>query len=83
MSASACRDCPPAPVPFVVGTKASSTKEDDMKYALLIYDRPGTYDRLPDGEHEAVFGSTSPSARSRTSSAARSSSRSRPRRRSA
>jgi hypothetical protein len=27
-----------------------------MKYALLIYDLPGTYDRLPDDEREAVFG---------------------------
>ena len=27
-----------------------------MKYALLIYDRPGTYDALDDGEREAVFG---------------------------
>jgi hypothetical protein len=27
-----------------------------MKYALLIYDQPGTYDRLPDGERDAVFG---------------------------
>jgi hypothetical protein len=28
----------------------------DMKYALLIYDEPGTYERLDDGEREAVFG---------------------------
>ncbi len=27
-----------------------------MKYALLIYDHPGTYDALPDTEREAVFG---------------------------
>src|SRR5918911_281035 len=27
-----------------------------MRYALLIYDRPGTYDQLPDDEREAVFG---------------------------
>ena len=27
-----------------------------MQYALLIYDRPGTYDELPDHEREAVFG---------------------------
>ena len=27
-----------------------------MKYALLIYDLPDTYDRLPDDEREAVFG---------------------------
>jgi hypothetical protein len=27
-----------------------------MKYALLIYDEPGTYERLDDGEREAVFG---------------------------
>ncbi len=27
-----------------------------MKYALLIYDRPGTYERLSDDEREAVFG---------------------------
>jgi hypothetical protein len=27
-----------------------------MKYALLIYDRPGTYDGLADDEREAVFG---------------------------
>ena len=27
-----------------------------MQYALLIYDRPGTYDELPDREREAVFG---------------------------
>ena len=27
-----------------------------MKYALLIYDQPGTYDKLPDDEREAVFG---------------------------
>jgi hypothetical protein len=27
-----------------------------MKYALLIYDRPGTYDALPDDERDAVFG---------------------------
>ena len=27
-----------------------------MKYALLIYDLPGTYDRLSDDEREAVFG---------------------------
>ena len=27
-----------------------------MRYALLIYDRPGTYDELPDDERDAVFG---------------------------
>lgn len=27
-----------------------------MRYALLIYDVPGTYDRLADDEREAVFG---------------------------
>ena len=27
-----------------------------MKYALLIYDRPGTYDKLGDDERDAVFG---------------------------
>ena len=27
-----------------------------MKYALLIYDIPGNYDRLSDEEREAVFG---------------------------
>jgi hypothetical protein len=27
-----------------------------MKYALLIYDRPGTYDQLPDDERAEVFG---------------------------
>ncbi len=27
-----------------------------MKYALLIYDLPGTYERLPEDEHDAVFG---------------------------
>ena len=27
-----------------------------MKYALLIYDRPDTYDKLPDDERDAVFG---------------------------
>jgi hypothetical protein len=27
-----------------------------MKYALLIYDVPGNYDRLADDEREAVFG---------------------------
>ena len=27
-----------------------------MKYALLIYDRPGTYDDLPGEERDAVFG---------------------------
>ncbi len=27
-----------------------------MKYALLIYDRPGTYEKLRDDEREAVFG---------------------------
>jgi hypothetical protein len=27
-----------------------------MKYALLIYDRPGSLDGLPDGERNAVFG---------------------------
>ena len=27
-----------------------------MKYALLIYDVPGTYDRLPDDERNSVFG---------------------------
>ncbi len=27
-----------------------------MKYALLIYDRPGTYEALSDDEREAVFG---------------------------
>jgi hypothetical protein len=27
-----------------------------MKYALLIYDLPGTYDQLPDDERTAVFG---------------------------
>lgn len=27
-----------------------------MKYALLIYDKPGTYDKLPDDERDAVFG---------------------------
>ena len=27
-----------------------------MKYALLIYDVPGNYDRLSDSEREAVFG---------------------------
>ena len=27
-----------------------------MKYALLIYDLPGTYDQLPDAERAEVFG---------------------------
>ena len=27
-----------------------------MKYALLIYDLPGTYDDLPEAERAAVFG---------------------------
>jgi hypothetical protein len=27
-----------------------------MKYALLIYDVPGNYDRLSDADREAVFG---------------------------
>jgi hypothetical protein len=27
-----------------------------MKYALLIYDTPGTYEKLSDDEREAVFG---------------------------
>jgi hypothetical protein len=27
-----------------------------MRYALLIYDLPGTYDRLSDDERDAVFG---------------------------
>ena len=27
-----------------------------MRYAVLIYDRPGTYDELPDEERDAVFG---------------------------
>ncbi len=27
-----------------------------MKYALLIYDLPDTYDKLPDDERDAVFG---------------------------
>lgn len=27
-----------------------------MKYALLIYDKPDTYDKLPDDERDAVFG---------------------------
>jgi hypothetical protein len=27
-----------------------------MKYALLIYDQPGTYERLSDEQREAVFG---------------------------
>ncbi len=27
-----------------------------MKYALLIYDLPDTYERLPEDEHDAVFG---------------------------
>jgi hypothetical protein len=27
-----------------------------MKYALLIYDEPGTYERLDEGERAAVFG---------------------------
>jgi hypothetical protein len=26
-----------------------------MKYALLIYDKPGTYEALSDGDREAVF----------------------------
>jgi len=39
-----------------VGTKATLHEEDDMKYALLIYDIPGNYDRLSDEEREAVFG---------------------------
>jgi hypothetical protein len=36
--------------------KAKSKEEDDMKHALLIYDLPDTYDRLPDDEREAVSG---------------------------
>ena len=35
---------------------ASSPKEDDVKYALLIYDRPGTYEAMPPDEHDAVMG---------------------------
>ena len=27
-----------------------------MKYALLIYDLPDTYDKLPDDQREAVYG---------------------------
>ncbi len=27
-----------------------------MKYALLIYDKPGSHEALPDGEREAVYG---------------------------
>ena len=27
-----------------------------MRYALLIYDLPDTYDKLPDDERDAVFG---------------------------
>lgn len=27
-----------------------------MKYALLIYDRPGNYDQMPDDERESVSG---------------------------
>src|SRR5215217_3274472 len=40
---------------FDRGYRRRST-EEHMKYALLIYDLPGTYDRLPDDEREAVFG---------------------------
>jgi hypothetical protein len=43
-------------IPFVVGTTTLLPKEADMKYALLIYDQPGTYERLSDEQREAVFG---------------------------
>lgn len=47
--------CPPSRVPFVVGT-TPSFKEDDMKYALLIYDVPGSWGDLSDEERHAVYG---------------------------
>jgi hypothetical protein len=31
-------------------------KEEAMKYALLIYDKPGTYDDLEAGAYESIFG---------------------------
>jgi hypothetical protein len=30
--------------------------EVEMKYALLIYDKPGSHEALPDQEREAVYG---------------------------
>jgi hypothetical protein len=33
----------------------TAPKEDDMKYALLVYSKPGIYEGLPNGEREAAF----------------------------
>ena len=50
-----------------------------MRYALLIYEKPGAYDGLSDDERRAVSGEYWSCATTRASSAARGCSRSRPR----
>jgi hypothetical protein len=50
------RSCPPGTDPFVTGRTAIPYRRTTMKYALLIYDRPGTYDAMEAGELDAVMG---------------------------
>src|SRR5205085_2920582 len=49
--------CPLSGRPFVVGAITESLQQEvEMKYALLIYSKPGSHEELPTEESESVFG---------------------------
>jgi hypothetical protein len=47
--------CPLEPSTFVVWSTAKHQQEDDMRYALLIYSRPGSLDGLSESERRDIY----------------------------